>query len=130
MIVAVLCLRQVALCGRTGCGKSSLFGVLLRLYRYRSGVIRINGVDMRHIPLERLRTTVRLLPQDPILVSGTLRENLAGFTGAGGSLAGDAKLWEVLELVGMKERVQRLPGRLDTEVRSAVRGMCAVPQVQ
>jgi len=67
---------KVAIVGTTGCGKSSLLLALLRVLEPRAGRVLINGVDTRHIGLATLRSSLGLVPQDPILFSGTMRQNL------------------------------------------------------
>eukprot|EP01032_Pedospumella_encystans_P029811 gene29811-33652_t len=66
----------VAIVGRTGSGKSSLLRVLLRLNDYHSGTITLGGVDLRNIPKQRLRSILSVIPQKPLLFSGTIRFNL------------------------------------------------------
>jgi len=66
----------VAIVGRTGSGKSSLLRVLLRLNDYHSGTITLGGVDLRSIPKQHLRSILSVIPQKPLLFSGTIRFNL------------------------------------------------------
>jgi ATP-binding cassette subfamily B protein len=68
--------QTVAFLGSTGSGKSTLVGLLPRLYEARSGHIRLNGQDIRNIPLERLRGKVAFVLQESILFTGTIRDNL------------------------------------------------------
>ncbi|CAE7816212.1 Abcc1 [Symbiodinium microadriaticum] len=68
--------RKVSLVGRTGSGKSSLLGALLRVVNLDAGRICIDGVDIANVPLQALRTAVSLIPQEPVLWSGTVAENL------------------------------------------------------
>lgn len=67
---------RVAIVGRTGSGKSSLLRVLLRLNDYHSGTITLGGVELRGIPKQRLRGQLSVIPQKPLLFSGTVRFNL------------------------------------------------------
>lgn len=66
----------VGIIGATGAGKSSLAGLIPRLYDVTSGQIRIGGVDIRHLGLRELRRRIGLVMQEPILFSGTLESNL------------------------------------------------------
>ncbi|KAG0414969.1 hypothetical protein HPB47_007850 [Ixodes persulcatus] len=81
----------VGVVGRTGAGKSSLVLALLRVLRSSRGSIRIDGVDINMVPLRRLRNAVTVIPQDPSLVRGSLRDNLD----ATGSHK-DEELWQAL----------------------------------
>merc|ERR1740121_3538748 len=67
---------KVGIVGTTGCGKSSLLLVLLRILEPRSGRVLLNGVDTRDVGLCTLRRTLGMVPQDPMLFAGTLRQNL------------------------------------------------------
>jgi ABC-type multidrug transport system fused ATPase/permease subunit len=68
--------QLVALVGPTGAGKSTIASLLLRLYDPRSGRVTLDGVDLRDVPLEWLREQISFVPQDPLLFSATLRENI------------------------------------------------------
>jgi len=105
---------KAALCGRTGCGKSSLFGLLSRLYPISQGSILIGGQDIATLPLQALRGCVRVVSQDAFLLSGTLRQNLA--MGQANGAISDAVLWYVLKAVGMAKKIEDLPDKLDTQV--------------
>jgi ATP-binding cassette subfamily B protein len=73
--------QTVAFVGATGSGKSTLISLLPRLYDPPPGTVFLDGVDIREIPLERLRGAVGFVPQEPFLFSDTVGENI-GF-GAG-----------------------------------------------
>jgi ATP-binding cassette subfamily B protein len=68
--------QTVAFLGSTGSGKSTLVSLLPRLYEARSGSIRLNGQDIRNIPLDRLRGKIAFVLQESILFTGTIRDNL------------------------------------------------------
>ncbi len=67
----------LAVVGPTGSGKSTLVALLARLYDPTEGEVLIDGVPVNHWPLERLRATIGVVPQDAFLFSATIRENLA-----------------------------------------------------
>ncbi|XP_077535067.1 multidrug resistance protein mrp-7-like isoform X2 [Haemaphysalis longicornis] len=96
--------EKVAVVGRTGAGKSTLVLALLRMIERTSGTLTIDGTDICSIPLKRLRTAISIIPQDPSLFSGTLRENLDPR-----SCHSDLELWAVLRDVHFNDFVKSIP---------------------
>lgn len=84
---------QVGIVGRTGAGKTSLLAALFRL-GYVEGSIKIDGVDTKTVRLSKLRSSISIIPQDPVLFSGSIRKNLDPF----GEYE-DTALWSALEEV-------------------------------
>lgn len=105
---------KAALCGRTGCGKSTLFAALSRLYPLVAGDVAIGGRDISAVPLRELRAHVRVVSQDAFLVSGSLRRNLVM---QGEGAVADDVLWHCLRVVGMDSKVTSMEGGLDTWVQ-------------
>jgi ABC-type multidrug transport system fused ATPase/permease subunit len=102
---------SVGIFGTTGSGKSTLFQVLFRFFALEEGRILIDGMDIRKIPLRGLRSQIAIIPQDPTLFMGTLRDNLDRF-----HQYEDAELWQVLERVHLAAYIKSLPLALMTPV--------------
>jgi ABC-type multidrug transport system fused ATPase/permease subunit len=67
----------VALVGRSGAGKTTIASLLPRFFDVTAGRITLDGVDIRQLPLATLRGAIGVVPQEPVLFSGTIRENIA-----------------------------------------------------
>ena len=89
-----LLLFQIGIVGRTGAGKSSLVASLFRLASIDAGCIKIDGVDISVMGLHDLRPSISVIPQDPVLFSGSIRYNLDPF-----NQYNDDKLWKALQQV-------------------------------
>ncbi|XP_055997063.1 ATP-binding cassette sub-family C member 8-like isoform X2 [Ostrea edulis] len=103
--------EKVGICGRTGSGKSSLTLSLFRMIDICEGEIYIDEKDTKRVPLEELRSKLAIIPQDPVLFTGTVRYNLD----PQGEIP-DEKLWAALETVQLKESIAELPDKLDANV--------------
>ena len=104
--------EKIAIIGGTGAGKSTLSRLLLRLYDIESGSIRINGIDIRQYKQAELRHFLGFSPQEAVLFSGTIRDNLT----YGKAAATDEDLWHALKVAQGFEFVSKLTGGLDARV--------------
>jgi ABC-type branched-subunit amino acid transport system ATPase component len=103
--------QKIGIVGRTGSGKSSIFVALFRFENLRQGQIFIDGIDVATVPLQRLRSALTIIPQDPVMFSASLRFNLDPF-----DQHSDQELWDVLDTVKMKDAVSALKDKLQQEV--------------
>jgi len=90
---------KVGIVGRTGAGKSTLMTALMRIVEVDSGQILIDGVNTRMLGLEKLRSKIAVIPQDPVLFSGTIKTNLDPF-----DEYSIERLENVLERVGLMQK--------------------------
>ncbi|KAJ7355423.1 P-loop containing nucleoside triphosphate hydrolase protein [Mycena albidolilacea] len=104
--------EKLGVCGRTGAGKSSLLLALFRIIEGVEGSIVIDGVDIKNIGLNDLRSSISIVPQMPDLFEGTLRENIDPI-----GQHDDADIWIALGQAHLREYVESLPERLDAPVR-------------
>ncbi|KZT23179.1 P-loop containing nucleoside triphosphate hydrolase protein [Neolentinus lepideus HHB14362 ss-1] len=88
--------ENIGIVGRTGSGKSTLLSAMLRLVEY-GGMVQIDGIDIRGLPVQKLRSSIACVSQDSGLFSGTLRSNLDPL-----GQATDAALLSMLALVGLE----------------------------
>ena len=91
---------KVGIVGRTGAGKTSLLASILRLNELSGGKILIDGLDVSQISLTKLRSSIAVIPQDPVLFRGTIRHNLDPF-----NTYPDDKIWSCLEKAHLKDKL-------------------------
>ncbi|XP_072588595.1 ATP-binding cassette sub-family C member 10 isoform X5 [Vulpes vulpes] len=109
--------EKLGIVGRTGSGKSSLLLVLFRLLEPSSGRVLLDGVDTSQLELAELRSQLAIIPQEPFLFSGTVRENLDPQ-----GLHEDRALWQALEQCHLSEVIVSLGG-LDGELGEGGRSL-------
>jgi ATP-binding cassette subfamily B multidrug efflux pump len=104
--------KILGIAGPPGSGKTTLLSLLPRLYDVTSGVIRLNGIDIRDYPLQALRSQIALMPQEPFLFAGTIRDNIA----FGDPKFRDADILQAAREASLFDTIQTFPHGLDTVV--------------
>jgi ABC-type multidrug transport system fused ATPase/permease subunit len=103
---------MTAIVGPSGTGKSTIFALLERYYDPQSGMIAVDGRDIRDWPLPELRAALGYVEQDAPIMAGTLRQNLC----LAAPNASDGDLRAVLTLTRLDDLLERLPNGLDTPI--------------
>jgi ATP-binding cassette subfamily B protein len=104
--------ETIALVGPTGAGKSTIAKLVTRFYDPTAGRVAIDGHDLRDVTIESLRRQLGVVPQEPFLFAGTMRDNIA-FARPD---ATDDEVMDAVHRVGLTELIDRLPEGVDTPV--------------
>jgi ATP-binding cassette, subfamily B, multidrug efflux pump len=104
--------QTVALVGRTGSGKSTVLALIPRLIDPPEGTLFVDGIDVRRLPLARLRSAIGMVPQETFLFSATIRDNIA----FGRPEATDEEVREAARLASLESDLALFPKGLDTMV--------------
>lgn len=104
--------ETVAFVGASGAGKTTLINLVIGFLRPNSGQVLIDGKDLNTINLQSYRCHISVVPQTPILFTGTIRENIT----YGLENISDEFLNEVINAANLKELIDSLPSGLDTEI--------------
>jgi len=104
--------ETVSLVGPTGAGKSTIAKLVTRFYDPTEGLVAIDGHDLRDVTIDSLRTQLGVVPQEPFLFAGTMRDNIA-FAKPD---ATDDEVADAIDRVGLTELIERLPEGVDTPV--------------
>lgn len=102
--------ERIALVGKSGDGKSTLLQLLFRLYDARRGEILLGNHEIRTFPRRELRRQMGIVLQHPVLFRESIRYNIC----LKEDFSQDAVLWELLDDLGLRERIEKLPLGLDT----------------
>jgi ATP-binding cassette subfamily B multidrug efflux pump len=103
----------VGFVGSTGAGKSTIINLLSRFYEFQKGSIKIDGIDIRDIPLSQLRSHVAVVQQEVFLMSDTLRANVTLHDES----ISDKEIWDAADSVGASDFIARYDDKLDLQVR-------------
>jgi len=109
--------QTIGVIGGTGCGKSSLIGLIPRFYDATEGRVLLGGMDVRQVRKEALRERIAIVPQKAVLFKGTIRSNLLW----GNANAADEDLYEALRIAQALDVVASKPGLLDEPVEQGGR---------
>lgn len=104
--------KTVAFVGESGAGKTTILNMVIGFLHATQGRVLIDGYDIEEINLKSYRSHIAVVPQVPILFSGTLRENIT----YGQEDISDEKLWEIIEAANLTETVKQMPNGVDTMV--------------
>ncbi len=104
--------ETVAIVGPSGAGKTTVFQLLLRFYDPQQGSIRLDGIDIRELALRDLRRATALVPQEPVLFSATVADNIR----YGRPDASDAEVWAAADTASALGFVEALPQGFDTHL--------------
>lgn len=104
--------ESLAVVGPTGAGKSTIAKLITRFYDPQLGTVRIDGHDLRTVSLTSLRTQLGVVPQEPFLFAGSVRDNVTFARPE----ATDDEVWGALAATGIDDLVRDLPQGLDTVV--------------
>lgn len=110
--------EKIGVVGRTGSGKSTTLLALLRIIEAHAGQIFIDNVDISQIGLDDLRKKITIIPQDPLLYKGTLKQNLDLL-----GIYSEAQMWKALEKVCMKDKF--VEAGLESEIKEGGENLSA-----
>ncbi|KAH6563419.1 hypothetical protein BASA60_010718 [Batrachochytrium salamandrivorans] len=103
--------EKIAIVGRSGSGKTTLLMSLLRIAEPAEGQMLIDGVDTSTLGLSNLRSRIAVIPQEPVMLTGTIRSNLDPF-----GTCTDEEIWKALKGVHLGDKIHEMPAQLDTPI--------------
>ncbi len=95
--------EKIGIVGRTGAGKSTIMNALFRINELATGKVQIDGIDISTLGLDQLRSKMSIIPQDPVLFKGSVRQNLDPFNSYN-----DVELWDALKRSWLIEKDSEL----------------------
>ena len=114
--------EHVALVGRSGAGKSTLIAGLARLLPVDTGRMYIDGLEASEVPLMRWRKAMHAIPQEPLILAGTVLHNLEPSSGGEVEEVREEAAWEALRLAGLEDLVLSMPYGLHTHLGGSSSG--------
>ncbi|EPQ30723.1 uncharacterized protein PFL1_01624 [Pseudozyma flocculosa PF-1] len=103
--------KRLGIVGRSGSGKSTTLLALFRILEARSGRIEIDGVPIAALPVKQLRSLLSIIPQSPLILADTVRNNLDPE-----GVCGDDEIWAALHKCHVSELVKKLPQQLEEKL--------------
>ncbi|HKL86719.1 MAG TPA: ABC transporter ATP-binding protein [Treponemataceae bacterium] len=104
--------ESVAFVGESGSGKSTIMQLVMGLRQPNSGIVRVDGIDLTTVDRRSFRQHISVVPQNVILFSGTVRENIS----YGLSSVSETKILRAIEMANAREFIEKLPRGLDTAI--------------
>ena len=111
--------QTAAIVGPTGAGKSTIAGLLTRFYDVQEGAVLIDGYNVKDVTQASLRRQIGVVPQDPFLFTGTIRENIR----YGRLDANDEEIEQAADIVGVHDLIMQLPQGYETVIRERGRNL-------
>ncbi|MEK3882552.1 ABC transporter ATP-binding protein [Paenibacillus sp. PL2-23] len=104
--------ETIAFVGATGAGKSSIIGLINRFYDIQKGTVRLDGIDLRELELEQLRTSIGVIQQDPFVFSGNVYDNIR----MNRPEVSNEDIRLAVKLLDMEDFIMRLPQQYETRI--------------
>ena len=106
--------ENIAIVGKTGAGKTTIVNLIMRFYEIDKGEILIDGINIKEIPIDKLRKNIGIVLQDTKLFAGTIKENIS----YGKPDATDEKIRNAAKMAYANEFIERLPQGYDTVIQN------------
>ncbi|CAF3338444.1 unnamed protein product [Rotaria socialis] len=110
--------KTVALVGQSGCGKSTIFSLIIRMYDPDDGQVLLDGRDIRKLNIEWLRSQIGYVGQEPVLFSGTIADNIR----LGKPDATEEEIYEAAKMSNAHSFILELPEKYQTSAKGMLSG--------